>query len=525
MKPIILVSLGLLSSCTAITTTQQLLDTDFTNGLDRNPPTIITPVNKGIALNGAATISWTARLGAKSYLLQVAESPDFTKQVSGSPFSVSAPTTTLEIKFNKSITYYLRVRSNLMVSDQYGATSQVDALSDTVYVYCSDSATCGDSTVYQSGSLTHPYTRINDGVTNAKAAGIPYVKVATRQTLTYDESINMADGIRLMGAYSSDFLSRSTSTNLTKVRSTGVSALIANQITSASVIEGFQLDVTGTTANYTLLIIASNSNLTVQRNKILGNNYAGAVSIAVGLLGAGATTGTGPIVEANNILGGSGQASYGIYLETSSPIIRNNIIESGTASVIDSDGISCSAGQPTISNNSIIANNAASKTVGIYAVGSCAPVVVNNIIFSRAGTNRYGYYEGDTSGDPLSFQNNVIFDMPTALYRDGDGICSGSASNNCLTIGNMETDLNAEARPASGNITIANLATMAFVNSSSDYHLTGTTPTAVRQGGANATLSNCGLTGTTFCGGILSDYDSAARPGSDGIWALGAFEY
>ena len=54
------------------------------------------------------------------------------------------------------------------------------------------------------------------------------------------------------------------------------------------------------------------------------------------------------------------------------------------------------------------------------------PIIANNVLFTRGGTNRYCYWEANRS--PLSVQNNLMFDCPTAYiahYVGVTGNCQG----------------------------------------------------------------------------------------------------
>jgi hypothetical protein len=128
--------------------------------------------------------------------------------------------------------------------------------------------------------------------------------------------------------------------------------------------------------------------------------------------------------------------------------------------------------------------------------------------------------ESLATSDPASFQNNLIFDCPTALYRD-------ESTTNRTTEASLNTAASTTqggATTAAGNLgptTIANFAAVNFV-SASDLHLTASTPATVRDGGKDSSQSTCGSAGTSSCGNVTTDRDGFTRTVP---YSIGAYEF
>lgn len=235
--------------------------------------------------------------------------------------------------------------------------------------------------------------------------------------------------------------------------------------------------------------------VTVQKNTISakGTNITRGISYA-----------SGPAawnISGNSIHGGTGSNPIGIELTASSAtIIKNNIINGGTGGTIW--GILCSGcGGVTVTNNTINAGTltSAGGANGIRLNGSNTMSITNNIIYSTSTIgSRYGVFEFTATSDPISLQNNLMFDLPSGFYFD---------ENSTARI--LEGDLNLPANTvqlglASGNMANSVAANFAMVNfiSATDLHLTAATPLNIRCGGLNTSGPP---------GNVSDDFDSVTR--------------
>jgi hypothetical protein len=171
----------------------------------------------------------------------------------------------------------------------------------------------------------------------------------------------------------------------------------------------------------------------------------------------------------------------------SAPIIQNNTINASSAT--DSFGIHMSAGSGAL----------------------VAPTIENNIISALMGASeRYCVHETDANSDPTALRNNVLFDCPTALYRD-EGNTAGNTAITDIAAVNMLMDTT-----SSGNISTdpmfvdrdgADDDPTTFVDN--DWHLSGASPASVTGGGLDLSAQ------------FTSDADGVARTAP---WSIGAYE-
>lgn len=212
----------------------------------------------------------------------------------------------------------------------------------------------------------------------------------------------------------------------------------------------------------------------------------------------------------NTIHGGSGSgSSYAIYNSGNASIFTNNTLHGGTGTTAYGFYV-FSGASPTISNNTINGGGGGTSH-GIYILGASA-AITNNIIFTIAGGTRNGVFEANSSSDPVSFQNNLIFDCPTALYRDE----AASARTTEAQLNAPANTTQGTAASSSGNLgpaSVANFAAVFFV-SASDLHLTASSPLNVRCGGKDTSQSTCGSAGSSNCGGVIKDWDDLVRTAS-----------
>lgn len=205
-----------------------------------------------------------------------------------------------------------------------------------------------------------------------------------------------------------------------------------------------------------------------------------------------------------------------IYLYNSSAVVTNNLLlahaVSGVGMVMWNGGI------PVVRNNTIYAGGA----TGIGILNAVYPFIENNLIMV-AYVGGYAIQEGASTSIASSIKNNLLF--ATYAYRAStDRGCAVQISiySHC-TVAELEAGGGIDGLfPASGNVNTDplltdldgadnDLTTMA----DNDWHLSGSTPTSVSQGGLN---------GVDQAWSFTDDYDGVTRPASGSPWAIGGFE-
>ncbi len=209
------------------------------------------------------------------------------------------------------------------------------------------------------------------------------------------------------------------------------------------------------------------------------------------------------------------------------------------AVLLSADGYS-SPPQSSIVSSTIISGPAslAPWEVGGVRLWGTAAQMTNTLVAVRAAVGKgrclqLGTYGG--AGAFTSLQNNVLTGCNEALVAvetPSTGDCPNDSNNTCLL---DPAVLNDEATVTAGGVAgtadanvgpdvVADAAAVAFSDPNVDFHLSGSTPTPVSQGGKDVTSSTCGPDLASPCGGSSIDLDGAARPGTDGAFAIGAYE-
>lgn len=372
-------------------------------------------------------------------------------------------------------------------------------------------------------------------------------------------------GISIYGGYSStDWNNRNPSTYITNIKdSSTTDGYFANPnraihvgfgVSSATIIDGFT--ITGGGGDNSSAITYDEGHATISNNVINGgsgssnaygiyntgsaspvisnnvinggsggvytrgilSDYASPTITGNDINGGAGSTGSWGIddyyssstITKNKIYGGSSPSGTGIKLTGSSTFIANNTINGGSSSSQTTYGIymgaALSTNYPVIVNNTINGGEGFAASIGIEITIS-TPIIDNNIIFTTGGDLRYCVYESGSEASPSSFNNNNIYDCPTANYLDTPNpntftqICAGGnpGDSDCSNVLSTPT--------GSGNVS----ADLAFVNLvGEDWHLTASTPATITQGGFN----HSGL--------ITTDKDGVARTVP---WSMGAYEF
>lgn len=434
---------------------------------------------------------WAKRSGASKYLLELSTSASYATIVL-SRTTTDATYTLVDgdlsgITTLDAFSYYWRVTA--IYPDQQVASGSFvfHVLADAI-VYVNGSSTATE----QVGNKSFPLKTIQSGIENAHArrngvlATTFDVYVAAGN---YSEEVTLRPRISIRGGYESSGWVRNVNNNVASISAPSDVAVRGNaSITAAdtdtTAVDGFTINGLGSSLVSASGISLVNASPLIMNNVI--NGGAAGTTTTTGILLVG---GSAPRILNNLISGGSGGSSYGVDTQNSSPIITNNTISGGTAS--------------------------SSFRFGIR-IGNGSVTITNNIIYSgTGGSNKWGVYENNGTSNPLSFENNLIFDCSNGLYFD-DATMARTTGPELIITGNTT-----DSGPTLGNLTIANFAAVSF-QSSTDLHLTASTPAAVRTGGKDTSQSTCGSTGTSSCGNVTTDRDGLSRTVP---YSIGAYEY
>jgi len=388
------------------------------------------------------------------------------------------------------------------------------------------------------GFSTAPKASIQAAVTTAVSLSIPEVHVAEGVYEGSGPVVTLANGVSIYGGYSNlNWSTRAPSTYVTIIRDTNVSAggtidsphhavFAGSGITSATVVDGFTIAAATVAAEpntiYQAGLWLNGGAPTIQTNTLdAGSAQALTISMAVRIAGSS------PILQNNIIITGNSGTNFGLYLSSSSSIIRNNSIDgsdenSNNATGIMSTGggspliynntidnlysnytygIRISGGAAKIYNNYIDAGNSGNYASGVYFESGSTPSIINNIINGTSSGLTYGINEKD-SCDPAAVQNNDFYTIvsPGAYYRT----TTGTMYRNIPDLENIWTGLPYRGITCSGNVDADPVL-------DSDFRLIAGTPSSIYAGGLN-------LAGQ----GFTTDKAGAARTVP---WSIGAYEY
>ncbi len=420
--------------------------------VDPTFPVLLSP-NKGAVESVVAgaqpvTLSWTARTGARAYILQVSTASDFTSfgddtapleiTIDRNLTSLSFPDDTVGAPALGPLTYYWRVRADA-ASPAFATDtpfSWFDALAEVVYVYCPASDTCSDTG--RVGNKTKPAQSIDGGIGFAVANGRSVVHISGRGgTAAYSEIVNIAKNVSLYGGYAPNGEDRNPSLYPAIIRSEASTQMTAVNIDSGTtVIDGLTID----------------GGLSSSRGSswgIVATDCTDAFTLSNCLISAG-----GSAVGSNNCQSTVGVEITGLALgPDQSPLIIGNHIETppcGDPFVSTvATGLVVTDASPRIFDNyiaasSLIGNSTSEqlRTVGANLSGSTALVVGNTIVggsVTQNGTVNTGISIGiDTGGGP-TFVNNVIQSQPASLsigigFEGTDG--TSLIANNTIIVSN-----------------------------------------------------------------------------------------
>jgi hypothetical protein len=220
------------------------------------------------------------------------------------------------------------------------------------------------------------------------------------------------------------------------------------------------------------------------------------------------TVSSSPTILSNTVDGGSGNNSFGIYnFSSSSPVVQNNSIYGGVGT--SSYGIYIYVSNLVIQNNTIDGGTG-NISFGIVSVAQSSQgrdsnsTIENNIVFTSGSGTQICIDEATLGTDPVSFQNNDLFDCPTALYRN-QGLQDQTNIGDVNDLFNPDGNVSVDPLFVDIDGPDDDIKTMA----DNDWHLSGNSPTEVTQGGLD--LSSI----------FTADKDGADRTAP---WSIGAYE-
>jgi hypothetical protein len=261
------------------------------------------------------------------------------------------------------------------------------------------------------------------------------------------------------------------------------------------------------------------NNATLNGGSGIANNAESSGSVGIYCLrDTGTPNYQSPIISSNTqINGGTGTANYnqsagsaGIYCNESSPIMKNNLVQgedgdANTNAFVDSVAIFFiySSSSLRIANNVLKAEATNHDfAIGIF-IGGAGGRIANNIVFTTGGTSRYGMYEDGAGNDPITVQNNLVFNCPTAFYYN-------EGFTDLTTI----EDVN-NLSECSGNKTTTQILSQLFIGGTPfDYHLSS---------GSDAIDEGLDTSGT-YWGEVADDIDGETRP-KGSYYDIGFDEY
>lgn len=571
----VLTGILLIAGCNQYATTQEVLD--LRNLLtDRTPPSIISPPASGggRATNQQITLQWSSKVSAGAYIVDLASDSGFTAAISGSPFRVAAPATSLAVTLPATGRYYWKVRANYNSTTEY-SSGVFDSIATIVYVYCPGSFTTCDDTS-QGGSIASPFRTINGALAYAKSnTAITEIQVATRDSgASYNETIVAVSGVSIKGAYTSAFTeaARNLGTNQTKISFAGT-VLYAINLMQTTNIQGFNMIATGA-ASSIVLVSSCSSAFTLQNNRIETTVSQPGPSYGVLVQNSGTTPSNGPLLTNNVILSGyvttASSSSIAVKLENSSLIIRGNYIKSGTVALGVVNFLSLTAGlqnsgsNPVITNNVIIAGSVVPSggfawSIGYHHFPGAGGTITNNTIVSLGpnGTNAYAvglnggtsyphftnniffnesggtvFWEWTASDNAASLVNNGFLNIPASSYLYGNAgaqtiLATSSGAGTPAALNMASSTANGSMVSGNFSLGISNpTGCIPFVNyAGDDYRLQQNNCNAtewnnLRFGGLNTSQSICG-SGSVSCGSVTVDLNAVTRTVP---YSVGAYE-
>ncbi|GAB4372011.1 MAG: hypothetical protein Kow009_08110 [Spirochaetales bacterium] len=389
-------------------------------------------------------------------------------------------------------------------------------------------------------SPTSPLLTITAGIAKAQQQGIDRVLVSQG---TYNEQVTMVEGISLYGGYSSDFSTYNPTVYVTTLKDPSTSGgsgenpnfavKAGSGITRATVLEGFRIQGGGGTL--TVGVLCQGGSPTIQNNVIDGgtgyDSYGIRNSNCAPLIQYNTITGgtashytcgvgnvtSSSITQYNRIDGGTaGEISVGVYNSGKpdpAPLIRNNHIDGGYGGYADSIAVYIRwPGNGIVLNNTIHGGRAAwSHGFRIQDAASSA-IIRNNTIDSGTGSSSAICIRLQ-DGPTVTIENNIIMSSRSI----GRGIYNWSGSPIITQANNVFAGCASGTNTDYGNVVYSSYTNLYLTDyAGGDWHLTGSTPATVRQGGLDGAASGWGFN---------TDKDGNPRTGNGSTgWSIGAYE-
>ncbi len=552
---------------------------------DREPPQIIAPESGDVFSASSIALVWSRPAFAQEYVVEVAYDAAFTRTVPGFPQTVADPTTTVVAELTEPVRYYWRVRANSTRAGAYG-TSTFDRVSDTLYVYCPEGATCVNDDA--AGNVSAPLRTVPEAIARAQALGIQKLHIAARGGSASYERALVGSALAIRGGYTPSFdeAERDWQTHVTMLSSADGPALVALAGASSISVDGLFLRSAGGDAVHVLgggvvlrssdiaganrgvlvesgdvsiwdnvihnqrpesshLVEVAYASVSLLRNTLTFESCGALCEPSAAIVVTGSTL---TQINANTITyGGSsdGSIQVGIDLVQSAFEVTNNRITMGVGNGF---GIrvagSIEAGLiPLVTNNIVMAaqTQSTASSTAFAKTGSATVIVANNLFYGGSGLGPAEAVRDATTGDTqTSYVNNIMLTGPApsrvCFYEDAAGPTHFRSNLlfECPTVlyrdtqaGNLTAIANVNSATAGSNATLADLATAGFASFPSDVHLTAITPQTVRRGGINSNGSTCGTSGVWTCGSVVKDFDGLFRtcptPGTS-CFSLGPYE-
>jgi len=290
------------------------------------------------------------------------------------------------------------------------------------------------------GTVAKPFASISAAITKAKAQGKKIYAAAgiyDVSNVAWQSAVGLFGGFQNGDDPLVRFDSRNvrSSSSIYKTLLTRGNADVTLNLSDMTglVIGGFHIENTAASADPvdgSTTIRVSGGSVTLDRNTIAGNsNVTRSTALS-------ASASANVALTRNFINGGgkdaAGSTSVGLSFDGASGSIINNIVKAGSGRFVK--GMALRGSSPLIVNNTVDArsDNAAIGTAEGILIGSSSPVMVNNLILTGTAPDQYVIEcEGSAPTSSAMFKNNLLAVFPQAtgnpLARDCDGMTYQSA--------------------------------------------------------------------------------------------------
>ncbi len=349
--------------------------------------------------------------------------------------------------------------------NQHGVSIDTFSISYDIF-----NGTCADSSAVPGGdgTVSLPFDAIQDAVdgadslyvTPANGIDTAEVRVAGGIYATAGPVVTMADGISVLGRWSGDFDTRSTSLYTTTISDTRTSgggyhnpvAAVLSTVTYSQPTEFSRFtveipEVTGEAdcAGAGIRMENADSNLTIADITVTnqGNTTYPEWSYGIFLDICSEVAINGCFIEPDD----TNQSSFGLLSLDSTAVIHDCEIYGGNAG--SSSYAVRTSSSLTITGNSavdralIYAGNAAGQSYGIYITSTAAPVIQYVLFDSPSGTAYY-LYENSSTSSPAIFSDNYFGTQAGVWYTDNDlgtDVRYNTFSSNNVSIGGVTNKL------------------------------------------------------------------------------------